>query len=1681
MCQEPNDYTQGEYWDSGPDEYIEDSYVPVRGEWEEFVEGNNEFLEFMENLDWLKQEGQENQEAQEDWNFEERKEIDVYMKEPDRTWEEKRRRQSEEDKRQEFPNSEQKIEKKNRECINESVGKEEHLDEAHATQMTKGRKLGQNILEGQGKLEKETQKLNIGKDQQQVKDQVLWGENSQDTQTSLEEGKYSGDYNWLETIFYTKHKLEPIKEEAEEQKSNLDHLVDLIDSTEVEGKELGEENIGFKMLKEMGWSQGRGIGKNEQGRPFPVHITQKNDRRGLGAQGNLEPGKDKQKVEWVLGTESLNYIKGDYLYDNKRVLSYFIDLKIQGVSIRALVDTGASVSVLTTSVLRKCPGLKIQETQSEIKGIGNICLKVGGTVNTEVVLGNRKYEKESFVILNATELPVEAVLGLSFLKKNNIILDLGNEELRTKEGHIIKLIPKFRKQIAKATEVFLAEETIIPAFSRKYMLGEVGNKIWEGEEVVFYMKEEEKELEAQGCLLGKCVNEIQQGNILIPVINFTREDLNFRRGQFLGRICSLAPRTHNDEVEEGFLWAEWDRNNTKENLTENVSHLYDLDHITDGKKEIIDLLEKYKNVTSVSEYDIGFCSIPAMDIETDHPPICIPPRRMSPHIKSKVREQIKEMHKAGIIEPSRSAWSFPLVPVMKRDGQVRPCADLRELNRVSRFEAHPLPQIHETLSSLKGAKYFTSIDLMKGFNQLFLTERASDICSFPFDGMLWKYIRIPFGLKQSPGFFQLQMMTVLQGLVPEEVLIYLDDFLLISTSLEQHLVLFEKVLQRLEKYGLKIKPLKCEILKTQVKFLGHRISGEGISQLEESVQAIKNFKVPKTCRELKRFIGVCNWYRPFVPHFGEIVKPLTEGMSKLTLKWTPECEKAFNTIKECFISSRVLAYPDYKSSEPLIITSDASASGVGGFLSQVQNGQERVIGYFSKCFNECQSKMSAFDKELEGVRLNVKHFKPHLMGKQVIIRTDHKPIIELAKQKHLNSRLFRIYELLDTLDLTIEYIPGKDNVISDALSRNFEGQIPIEKDPVILPNGLEEYSIKGGGDSLVQAIAYGLYKDENRHEEVRKQVYEAVSKKPKKYGLSPDQTHTRAFKRLELEGEPLLIEHLSWISKIFNINILVHQGGTLPIKFKADSDITIHVINKDNVHFNGVTVKETKEEIILMEELQGWEELRISPNIKKEELLEWQEKDNVIYKLKEAKEKGKEIAGIDDNIRVWVKDWDKISIKEGLVVIKKIGASMRETLWVPLVPEKKVDGLIQEIHEGLKHVGRNKILGYMKTYFHFKNMSERIGEEIKKCLECKMFKDHLDQNKAPHGQIHTTEVFQLICTDLAEMPRSKSGHKYFMVIVDHYSKWAQAYALKDKEASSIASCLEKIFLPGLHTMPQQMLSDNGGEFKNRTVARVLEKYSIKQIFAPAKYPQNNGLAERTIGTIKSLLRTSGNHGEDWEQLLPSTVITYNNTYHDTIERCPAEVLFGRTVRITLPEKDLGKVKEYVPYEVGDRVLRKVEGAPKMGVKFKPGYVITRVNKGNKTYGVMREGEKMPTEIKCHHNQLRLMEKESGKVIEIEDDEVERLKYMANLTIRPNWQLGNNYGNQQKGEETSKYVSINSSNNSSRSNGFSGFEVSPLDKRSNNSGQQIELEGEKERGRKSVRAKKAPDFYQAGEQ
>ena len=236
-----------------------------------------------------------------------------------------------------------------------------------------------------------------------------------------------------------------------------------------------------------------------------------------------------------------------------------------------------------------------------------------------------------------------------------------------------------------------------------------------------------------------------------------------------------------------------------------------------------------------------------------------------------------------------------------------------------------------------------------------------------------------------------------------------------------------------------------------------------MTPLECRIDAIVSYPRPKTCRELKRFVGMLNFYRAYIPNCSSLLRPLTKAQAKPKLEWSSNCQEAFDRVKELITSSPVLAFPDYKSNEPLILTSDGSSHGAGGYLSQQQEDQERIIGYFSKVFSDNQAKLSATDKELESLRLAVKFFRPYILDRKLILRVDHRPIVELSKAKHLNARLFRIYKLLQTFNIVVEYIPGKTNVISDALSRMTEACEPLtNKEPVILPEGLREFKIQGG-------------------------------------------------------------------------------------------------------------------------------------------------------------------------------------------------------------------------------------------------------------------------------------------------------------------------------------------------------------------------------------------------------------------------------------------------------------------------------------------------------------------------------------------------------------------------------------------------------------------------------------------
>lgn len=285
------------------------------------------------------------------------------------------------------------------------------------------------------------------------------------------------------------------------------------------------------------------------------------------------------------------------------------------------------------------------------------------------------------------------------------------------------------------------------------------------------------------------------------------------------------------------------------------------------------------------------------------------------------------MLKHNLIQPSVSPWASPVVLVKKKDGSWRFCVDYRKLNSVTLKDSFPLPLITQTLDSLHGAKYFSTLDLLSGYFQVELDPSAREKTAFVTENNLMEFLVLPFGLTNSPATFQRLMGHVLRGLEYRSALIYLDDVIVFGKTLQEHLHNLEEVFQRFREANLKLNPKKCSFVKNEVSYLGHIVSAEGVKPNPEKIKVVEEFPVPKNLKELRNFLGLANYYRRFVKDFAKIAYPLHELTRKgVKFRWMDDCAVAFDKLKRVLVSAPILAYPDYN--EEFLLFVDASATAI---------------------------------------------------------------------------------------------------------------------------------------------------------------------------------------------------------------------------------------------------------------------------------------------------------------------------------------------------------------------------------------------------------------------------------------------------------------------------------------------------------------------------------------------------------------------------------------------------------------------------------------------------------------------------------------------------------------------------------------------------------------------------------
>lgn len=476
---------------------------------------------------------------------------------------------------------------------------------------------------------------------------------------------------------------------------------------------------------------------------------------------------------------------------------------------------------------------------------------------------------------------------------------------------------------------------------------------------------------------------------------------------------------------------------TKYNANNNV---FSIKVVCDGDTPYLRLLSEFKEMLK-PEGILGHTKHSTVHhiVTTPGPPVFAKVRRLLPDKLVIAKAEFDKMIKLGLARPSDSPWSSPLHLAPKTLDEWRPCGDYRDLNWRTIPDRYPLRILEDFAANLHGKTIFSTIDLVRAFNQIPVAREDIPKTAIVTPFGLFEFPYMTFGLRNAAQTFQRFMDEMTRDF--EFVFPYIDDILVASTSEEEHLDHLKRVFQRLVDYGLVINVAKCHFGKSEVKFLGYLVSASGIVPLPEKVEAIRQFPKPQNIRELRRFLGMLNFYRRFTQNAAKYQAPLNNCLhgpkisNSTPVSWNPELTDAFEQCRESIAQAALLAHPNINA--PWAIFSDASDLAIGGVLQQFVNGAWQPLNFFSKKLAVKKTKLSPYDRELDAVFESVKHFRHVFEGRHITIYTDHKPLIH-AFQQNLDRATpwqFKRLEYIAQFTSDIRHVAGTNNVVADALSR----------------------------------------------------------------------------------------------------------------------------------------------------------------------------------------------------------------------------------------------------------------------------------------------------------------------------------------------------------------------------------------------------------------------------------------------------------------------------------------------------------------------------------------------------------------------------------------------------------------------------------------------------------------------
>ena len=976
------------------------------------------------------------------------------------------------------------------------------------------------------------------------------------------------------------------------------------------------------------------------------------------------------------------------------------------------------------------------------------------------------------------------------------------------------------------------------------------------------------------------------------------------------------------------------------------------------------VLRRNADIFAQSSTDLGSTNVTTHTINTgDRPPIKQAPRRVALHRQEIVRQEVETMLEKGIIEPCDGPWSSPIVLAKKKDGSLRFCIDYRKLNEATLKDAYPLPRIEDNLDTLGGSTWFSTLDLISGFWQVDMDEESRAKTAFTVGrGGLYQFRRMPFGLCNAPATFQRLMEKVLAGLQWEIAVLYIDDIVVFGSSIPEHLARLEILFDRLRKAGLKLKPSKCALLQRKVEFLGHIVSADGVEADPAKIEKVQNWPQPKDLHEVRAFIGLCAYYRRFVRGFGDVCKPLYRLTEKgVPFHWGDEQEKAFVTMKERLTTAPILAFPN--ETDKFVLDTDASAFGIGGVLSQVQNGEERVIAYGSRVLNKAERNYCVTRRELLAIVDFVKMFHHYLVGAQFLLRTDHAALYWLFGMKNLEGQPARWVERLGCYDMVIQHRPGKLHGNADTMSRCPPRctQTPMVTGPDGTELDLEDFqtiryftetdrfdaievhSLDGdwsddqwGDDEPLTAeqIAAGepAYPE---HEQIPCVCRVRTRAQANRYDEDSD-TEDPVARPADLPAAALQPRvRRKKITRTVNTKPPKEASGkTDPTPAKDQPPIDEKAAGDGRPVDEGVMrpTAPARPEPAKAKKPVGRPRLDQGPTM--DEILELQRQQQFLKENPPMTWTEKEIAHMQKQdpdvaqLRKWVKDkrvppWHEVA-KEGYVLktwwarIEQLILSENDILYLfwehdkfskscptyrVVTPASLRPYILRELHDAktAAHMGMRKTRERaFRSQFFWPGMSTYVRRWVRNCLKCGSRKKPQYSRRQPMQTYRVGAKLDTVSIDILGpfKPRTAHGNVSILTITDHFTRWVNAYPLRDATAVKIARCVVDFIAQ--FGMPKHLHSDQGSNVDGSVIGEVCKLLGISKTHTCPWHPQGNAITERENKVIVDMLSHFVNKRQtDWDEHLPVVMMAYRSSVHRMLGESPASMMFGHELRLPI--------------------------------------------------------------------------------------------------------------------------------------------------------------------------------------